>query len=224
MLEQLQRGFRYADDLKWFDTSDLKFVEAIERGTRATVFVYEYVPNGRHLFLDEKGRTYRFSPSQNPSKPEGSFSIHSWLPNGILDLRPELRRRERSFLGHTSSYGWEPETYDPWDDNEPYLRLLEDSLEPARSTPCYGPLVRREITQRELRNQSGEIMRALDRGDEFVVTRNGEAVGELLPLRRKRFVATDALLEQFRGAPDVDYAQLRSDLDAVADPDPTPRA
>ncbi|MDP1795468.1 MAG: hypothetical protein Q8K63_15120 [Acidimicrobiales bacterium] len=83
--------------------------------------------------------------------------------------------------------------------------------------------MRREITQRELRNQSGEIMRALDDGDEFVVTRNGVAVGELLPLRRKRFVATEALVEQFRYAPPVDYQQLRSDLDAVTDQDPTPR-
>lgn len=37
----------------------------------------------------------------------------------------------------------------------------------------------REITQRELRNESGEIMRALDPGETFVVTRNGVPVGEL---------------------------------------------
>jgi prevent-host-death family protein len=46
-----------------------------------------------------------------------------------------------------------------------------------------------EITQRELRNQSGEIMRALDRGESFVVTRNGVPVGELTPLRHEQFVA-----------------------------------
>ena len=34
----------------------------------------------------------------------------------------------------------------------------------------------REITQRELRNDSGEVMRALDRGESFLVTRNGVAV------------------------------------------------
>lgn len=45
-----------------------------------------------------------------------------------------------------------------------------------------------EITQRELRNESGEIMRRLDRGDSFVVTRRGDPVGELIPLRRRRFV------------------------------------
>nr|WP_291822800.1 hypothetical protein [Candidatus Microthrix sp.] len=33
------------------------------------------------------------------------------------------------------------------------------------------------ITQRELRNGSGEIMRRLDEGESFVVTRNGVPVG-----------------------------------------------
>ncbi len=40
----------------------------------------------------------------------------------------------------------------------------------------------REISQRELRNNSGEIMRQLDHGESFVVTRNGVPVGELSPL------------------------------------------
>jgi prevent-host-death family protein len=48
------------------------------------------------------------------------------------------------------------------------------------------------ITQRELRNDSGEIMRRLDQGESFVVTRNGVPVGELTPLRRHRFVTAGA--------------------------------
>jgi len=81
----------------------------------------------------------------------------------------------------------------------------------------------REVTQRELRNQSGEIMRALDRGESFVVTRNGVPVAELVPLRRRRFVPVEAVLEVFAGAPAVDFRRLRADLDRVADQDPTPR-
>ncbi len=46
----------------------------------------------------------------------------------------------------------------------------------------------RDITQRQVRNDSGEIMRGLDRGETFVVTRHGVPVGELTPLRRHRFV------------------------------------
>jgi antitoxin (DNA-binding transcriptional repressor) of toxin-antitoxin stability system len=82
----------------------------------------------------------------------------------------------------------------------------------------------RELTQRELRNRSGEIMRALDRGEEFIVTRNGAAVGELRPLRRRRFVGTDAVLAAFSGAPHIDAARFREDIDAALDQDPTPRA
>ena len=80
-----------------------------------------------------------------------------------------------------------------------------------------------EISQRELRNDSGEIMRRLDRGDSFVVTRRGAPVGELTPLRRHRFISAEAAVAMFAGAPPVDLARLRDDLDAHADPDPTPR-
>jgi antitoxin (DNA-binding transcriptional repressor) of toxin-antitoxin stability system len=81
----------------------------------------------------------------------------------------------------------------------------------------------REITQRELRNDSGEIMRRLDEGECFVVTRNGVPVGELAPLRRHRFVSAEAAVATFRGAPAVDYERLRRDLDRVADPGAQPR-
>ena len=82
----------------------------------------------------------------------------------------------------------------------------------------------REITQRELRNQSGEIMRELDGGETFVVTRNGVPVGELVPLRRHRFIAAEAAVALFRAAPPIEYDRFRGDLDAVADQDMTPRA
>lgn len=82
----------------------------------------------------------------------------------------------------------------------------------------------RDITQRQLRNDSGEIMRGLDRGETFVVTRHGVPVGELTPLRRHRFVSADTAIAVFRGAPSVDSARLRTDLDSVASQDPGPRA
>jgi antitoxin (DNA-binding transcriptional repressor) of toxin-antitoxin stability system len=84
--------------------------------------------------------------------------------------------------------------------------------------------VAREITQRELRNDSGEIMRLLDQGESFVVTRNGVPVGELAPLRRHRFVSAEAAQAIFRAAPAVDFDRLRADLDRVADPSVEPRA
>ena len=81
----------------------------------------------------------------------------------------------------------------------------------------------REISQRELRNESGEIMRQLDQGESFVVTRNGVPVGELTPLRRHRFVHADAAVAMFRNAPGIDFEKFRADLDAVARQDAAPR-
>lgn len=82
----------------------------------------------------------------------------------------------------------------------------------------------REITQRELRNSSGEVMRALDRGEEFVVTRNGVPVGTLGPLRARTFVAAEVVLAAFASAPAIAPGAFRADLDAVLDHDPMPRA
>jgi prevent-host-death family protein len=84
--------------------------------------------------------------------------------------------------------------------------------------------VARTITQRELRNESGEIMRALDRGESFLVTRNGVPVGELTPIRRRRFVPAEEAIAAFRGAPSIDYARFRRDLDQFVDQDIIPRA
>lgn len=98
------------------------------------------------------------------------------------------------------------------------------SVAKHKSHPCYDRYVAREITQRELRNESGEIMRALDQGESFVVTRNGTPVGELIPVRRRRFVPADVVMGAFAGAPRIDRARFRADVDSVVDQDPTPRA
>lgn len=82
----------------------------------------------------------------------------------------------------------------------------------------------REVTQRELRNESGKIMRALDRGATFVVTRNGVPVGELTPLREHRFVRADAAVAAFSGAPKLDPRRFRRDIDALLRQEPEPRA
>ncbi|HEX4668903.1 MAG TPA: type II toxin-antitoxin system prevent-host-death family antitoxin [Solirubrobacterales bacterium] len=81
----------------------------------------------------------------------------------------------------------------------------------------------REISQRELRNQSGEIMRELDRGEEFIVTSNGRPVGELRPIRPRQFVPTGVLQAALRGVGPLDHREFRADVDAILDQDPTPR-
>jgi prevent-host-death family protein len=82
----------------------------------------------------------------------------------------------------------------------------------------------RKITQRELRNESGEIMRSLDRGESFVVTRNGVPVGELSPIRPRSSVSAEVAVALFAGAPAIDYKQFRADVDGLVDQDPAPRA
>lgn len=66
-------------------------------------------------------------------------------------------------------------------------------------------------------------MRALDRGEEFIVTRNGKPVGELRPIRPRQFVPAAGLQSALRGADPIDLARFRADVDAVLDQDPTPR-
>ena len=66
-------------------------------------------------------------------------------------------------------------------------------------------------------------MRALDRGEDFIVTRNGTPVGELRPYRRRQFVPAKELIEAFAHVPSIDYEELIADVDAYVDQDPTPR-
>jgi antitoxin (DNA-binding transcriptional repressor) of toxin-antitoxin stability system len=73
----------------------------------------------------------------------------------------------------------------------------------------------KEITQCELRNNSGEVMRSLDRGEAFIVTRNGVPVGELRPVRRRRWVGASAALGAFEGAAPIDAERFRADLGVV---------
>ncbi len=80
------------------------------------------------------------------------------------------------------------------------------------------------ISQRELRNESGRIMRELDAGRSFIVTRNAAPVGELRPLRRHRLVDRAVVAEIFRSAPAIDRQRLVEDLDAVSDQGIDPRA
>ncbi len=80
------------------------------------------------------------------------------------------------------------------------------------------------ITQRTLRNESGEIMRGLDRGESYIVTRNGVPVGELMPVRRREAVPAGMLLAALAGAPRIDPTRFRRDVDELIDQDPRPRA
>lgn len=113
VLARLQSGLRYDDAVNWFDPVDLEFVEAIERGTKPTVHVFRYLPNGRHLFVDERGRTYQFTRASDPANFAGMFRLHHHHADGIEALRPELQKRP-------IHRGWpEPPPY-AFDDRDEY--------------------------------------------------------------------------------------------------------
>jgi prevent-host-death family protein len=82
----------------------------------------------------------------------------------------------------------------------------------------------RTITQRELRNDNAEIIRALDSGDTFLITRNGVPVGRLTPVGRRTFVPTVELKESAAHLTRIDIKKFRADIDAHIDQHITPRA
>lgn len=88
---------------------------------------------------------------------------------------------------------------------------------PSWGAPSYPWLVSEVIGQRELCSDIERIMRALDEGRCFVLTRDSIPVGELRPLRRQRLMDVSVVTELFRGAPRVDATRVQHDLDDAVD-------
>ena len=76
----------------------------------------------------------------------------------------------------------------------------------------------RTITQRQLRNDSGAILRQVQAGEHLTITRNGTPVAELRPVSPRRFVPRDVIAAAAAGAPRIDADRFRADLDTVANP------
>jgi prevent-host-death family protein len=87
------------------------------------------------------------------------------------------------------------------------------------------------ISQRELRNDSGAIMRRVEEGERFTVTRNGSPVADLVPhvtpaSERPRFVAVADIVAGLAQLPPWGVERFTQDLldldDAVDDSDNDP--
>jgi prevent-host-death family protein len=78
----------------------------------------------------------------------------------------------------------------------------------------------RTIAQRDLRNQNAKVIEAVTAGESFVVTRNGEPVAELRPLRAGRgtFVSREEVAALAAAGVRIDRHGLRADLDRLIDP------
>lgn len=77
----------------------------------------------------------------------------------------------------------------------------------------------RTIAQRELRNDNARVIEAVTAGETFVVTRNGEPVAELRPLRagRRTFISREEVNALATAGMRIDRHQFRADLDHVID-------
>lgn len=75
------------------------------------------------------------------------------------------------------------------------------------------------IPQRDLRNNNAKVIDEVAVGETFVVTRNGEPVAELRPLRavRRRFITRDEVAALASTAVRIDHRQFRADLDRLID-------
>jgi prevent-host-death family protein len=75
------------------------------------------------------------------------------------------------------------------------------------------------IPQRELRNENARVIDAVAAGETFLVTRNGEPVAELRPVRsgRRTFISREEVTELAAAGVRIDRHQFRADLDQVID-------
>ena len=84
---------------------------------------------------------------------------------------------------------------------------------------CYDCSMARTIAQRDLRNDNAKVIDAVAAGETFVVTRNGEPVAELRPMRavRRTFITRDEVAALASTAVRIDHRQFRADLDRLID-------
>lgn len=80
----------------------------------------------------------------------------------------------------------------------------------------------RTIPERELRNQSGEILRETEKGESFLITREGRPIAVLTPYPKRRWVPGAEVMKLLAdGKPDPgffrDLAEIGT-LDDLTDP------
>lgn len=72
------------------------------------------------------------------------------------------------------------------------------------------------VTVRDLRNNSAEVLTRVERGESMVITRDGQPVAQVVPLRRAS-LSTAQLIARRQNLPHVDVAQFRADIDEILD-------
>ncbi len=73
-----------------------------------------------------------------------------------------------------------------------------------------------KVSVRELRNQGGKVLDRVQGGEQVIITRDGEDVAELRPVRKA--LSAEVLIERRRNLPAMDPESLRRDIDEILDP------
>ncbi len=72
------------------------------------------------------------------------------------------------------------------------------------------------VPVRDLRNNSAALLKRVQQGESVVVTKDGEPVAEVIPLRRAP-LHRDQLLQLWAALPQIDTEQFRNDVDDMLD-------
>mgnify|MGYP003612156187 CR=1 FL=1 len=73
------------------------------------------------------------------------------------------------------------------------------------------------VPVRDLRNNSAAVLARVSGGERVVVTKDGDPVAEVVPLRRRPLTSRE-LIARRKHLPRVDAVALREDLAAILDP------
>lgn len=73
-----------------------------------------------------------------------------------------------------------------------------------------------QVTVRQLRNQGGDVLNRVLRGERLEVTRDGQPVAEIVPARGRGLTAEE-LIRRSRLLPPIEPARFRGDIDSVLD-------
>lgn len=74
-----------------------------------------------------------------------------------------------------------------------------------------------DVTIRDLRNRSADVLRRVAHGESLTVTKDGEPVAYVVPLPRKS-LSVEEPVSRRRSLPRVDADQLKADIDELIDP------
>ncbi len=153
-------------------------------------------------------QTCHVEPSRGRSSPSSLRGSHHGCRDTISShsVSPRLGR---------SFAGWFMRPADLYG----VLEVCRDPAVAGCRILCYSGGMAKIIAQRELRNENAKVMEAVTAGETFVVTRNGEPVAELRPLRagRRAFISREEVSVLAAAGVRIDRDGFRSDLDHVID-------